>query len=84
MCISQPVKILGDRMKKKEKVLCHCRPEKMLKSQVPQTLAQIPGQHQEKSLPQNTSMPRYLTIQFLMGEDLLLEDSDVHLVRSMH
>lgn len=84
MCISQSIKILGDRMKKKEKVLCHCGPEKMLKPQVPQTSAQIPGQHQEKSLPQNTSMTRCLTRQFLKGEDLLLEDSDVHLVHSMH
>lgn len=64
MCISQSVKILGDRMKKKEKVLCHCGPKKMLKPQVPQTSAQIPGQHQEKSLPQNTSMVSDQTVSY--------------------
>lgn len=84
MCISQSAKILRDRMRKKEKAFCHCGPEKTLRRQVPQTSAQIPGQNQEKSLPQNTSMSRYLLRQSLMGDYLLLEDFDVHLVCSMH
>lgn len=75
LCISKSAKILKDRMKSREKFLCHYGPEMAIGPHVPHISGLIPGQYQAKTLPQNISMSKCLLRQFLIGEHLLLEDS---------